>query len=74
VSDWRPGADQAALVERAALYAGIRAFFAARDVLEVDTPLLASYGVTDPAIEPLTVAARAPAPAGAFCRARRSLP
>lgn len=33
----------------------IRDFFARRDVLEVDTPLVARFGVTDPAIEPLLV-------------------
>ena len=32
----------------------IRAFFDARDVLEVETPVLASAGNTDPHIESLT--------------------
>ncbi|MDO4643522.1 MAG: EF-P lysine aminoacylase EpmA [Cardiobacteriaceae bacterium] len=36
------------LAKRAAFLAGIRAFFAARDVLEVDTAQLRSCGVTDP--------------------------
>jgi len=53
MNNWRPGADRAALKERAGLLATIRRFFAERDVLEVDTPLLASHGVTDPAIEAL---------------------
>ena len=39
--------------------ASIRQFFAERNVLEVETPLLGSAGVTDPAIEPLIVAAGA---------------
>lgn len=46
----------ATLRARAALLAQVRAFFAERDVIEVDTPLLCSAGVTDPNIDPLIVA------------------
>ncbi|MFT7287087.1 MAG: lysyl-tRNA synthetase class 2 [Halieaceae bacterium] len=53
MSAWQPGASRAALAERAALLARIRSYFAERDVLEVQTPVLASYGVSDPSIEPL---------------------
>ncbi|PSJ38711.1 elongation factor P--(R)-beta-lysine ligase [Zobellella taiwanensis] len=44
---WPPTATLPALRRRAELLALIRAFFAARDVLEVDTPTLAAAGVTD---------------------------
>lgn len=44
---WPPTATLPALRRRAELLALIRAFFAARDVLEVDTPTLATAGVTD---------------------------
>jgi elongation factor P--(R)-beta-lysine ligase len=47
MTDWRPGAAARALTARAALYRQVRAFFDARGVLEVDTPQLASHGVTD---------------------------
>ena len=50
MSDWRPSADVAALRLRARLNATIRAFFAARDVLEVETPVLSRAGNTDPNI------------------------
>ena len=53
--NWQPAADIDALRARAGLLARIREFFADRNVLEVDTPLLCSSGVTDPAIEPLVV-------------------
>ena len=52
---WQPGTDPDVLRARAELLAGIREFFAARDVLEVETPLLCRAGITDPAIEPLLV-------------------
>lgn len=55
MADWRPSASLEALRARARLLASIREFFAARQVLEVETPLLASAGVTDPALEPFCV-------------------
>ncbi len=50
MEDWRPSADRSALLLRASLYALIRQFFAARDVLEVETPILSAAGNTDPNI------------------------
>ena len=46
-SDWRPTASLSALRVRAELLARARGFFAARGVLEVETPLLGHAGVTD---------------------------
>lgn len=57
--NWEPGASAAALQARAALLACIRQFFAAADVLEVETPLLCEAAVTDPNIEALCVNAGA---------------
>jgi lysyl-tRNA synthetase class 2 len=51
---WRPGATHAALRQRAALVARVRNFFAARGVLEVETPVLSAAAVSDPQIESLT--------------------
>ena len=45
---WRPGADLATLRLRAELLARIRTFFAARKVLEVETPILSAAAITDP--------------------------
>jgi lysyl-tRNA synthetase class 2 len=53
LSSWRPTAAHAALRRRAAMLARVREFFAARGVLEVDTPILSAAGVTDPQIESL---------------------
>jgi lysyl-tRNA synthetase class 2 len=53
--DWQPGASLRQLRARAALLGRIREFFSGRGILEVETPLLCSRGVTDPAIEPLLV-------------------
>lgn len=51
MNDWRPTASLDAMRLRARLYASIRAFFAERDVLEVETPVLSVAGNTDPNIE-----------------------
>ncbi len=53
--DWRPSATDLALRERAALLARAREFFAARAVLEVDTPLLVNSPVSDVHIASATV-------------------
>lgn len=51
MSDWQPTASLDSVRLRARLYATIRAFFAERDVLEVETPVLSMAGNTDPNIE-----------------------
>lgn len=48
---WQPTAQLPALQARAKLYQQIRDFFAARGVLEVETPLLCARAVTDPYIQ-----------------------
>ena len=53
--DWRPTASTPTLVARALSLSEIRAFFAQRGVLEVDTPILARATVTEPAIESLSL-------------------
>ena len=53
--DWRPTCSTETLVARSQTLASIRAFFAQRGVLEVDTPVLSRTTVTDPAIESLSL-------------------
>lgn len=48
---WQPSADLDVLKQRAALLAKSRDFFAQRNVLEVQTPLLATAGNPDPHID-----------------------
>lgn len=55
MSDWRPSASLDTIRARAQLLAEIRKFFADRCVLEVETPLLAPYTVTEPNIESFSV-------------------
>jgi lysyl-tRNA synthetase class 2 len=55
VSDWRPTASLEAIKARAALLSTVRAFFADRGVLEVETPQLARHGVSDPHIQCIPV-------------------
>ncbi len=47
---WRPHANQSILARRAELLAHTRKFFAQRDVLEVETPVLSQSGIQDPNI------------------------
>ena len=61
--DWRPRASHATFRARARRLAAIRDFFAARGVLEVETPQLSAAAATDPALASL--ATRWPGPGGA---------
>ena len=54
-ADWAPGASLAVLQQRARILQAVRAFFVARDCLEVETPLLSRAGTTDPNIESFRV-------------------
>ena len=49
--DWRPSCTVEVLRERGAMLAAVRDFFAAREVLEVQTPALGRHTVTDPALD-----------------------
>jgi elongation factor P--(R)-beta-lysine ligase len=49
---WQPGASVEILHRRAELYARIRSFFAQRDILEVETPILGSCCAPENGIDP----------------------
>lgn len=51
VQNWQPVADIETMKKKARMLQSIRAFFAAEDVLEVDTPSLSTAAVTDQHIE-----------------------
>jgi len=50
-NSWKPGASIENLKIRARVLQSIRAFFAARNVLEVETPILSLSAITDPQLE-----------------------
>jgi lysyl-tRNA synthetase class 2 len=58
--DWRPAASLEILRLRAHLLERIRAFFADRDILEVETPALSAAATTDPNLHSFTVYASGP--------------
>jgi len=53
-SDWRPSATLEVLKLRARILEQVRAFFSARDVLEVETPILSTTANPDPALASLS--------------------
>ena len=55
MNDWQPTASLANLKLRAELLTKLRAFFAARNILEVDTPALSRAGATDRHIQSFRV-------------------
>lgn len=49
--DWQPSAEIETLRQRALLIARVRAFFSERHYLEVETPIMGHYGITDPYLD-----------------------
>src|SRR5690606_5790179 len=74
MKDWKPTAKPQALRLRAELYAMIRRFFAERQVLEVETPILSCAGNTEPNIESFHLRFDGPKAAGAAERWLRTSP
>ena len=74
MKDWKPTATIEALRLRANLYALIRKFFAKRNVLEVETPVLSAAGNSDPNIESFQLQFIGPSTAGAGIRWLRNSP
>jgi len=58
--DWRPTASRDALVRRAEIVDRVRAFFKARGVLEVETPLLGRGTASDPHLASFVTTYRGP--------------
>lgn len=74
MNDWRPTATIETLRLRARLLATIRDFFARRDVLEVETPILSQAGNSDPNILGFHARFQGHADAGASDRWLRTSP
>lgn len=53
-NNWRPNAGPQVARSRAAMLQRSRQFFTAQEIMEVDTPALSKYAVTDPHIESLS--------------------
>ncbi|TKS53777.1 EF-P lysine aminoacylase GenX [Luteimonas yindakuii] len=74
MSDWRPSAAPSALRLRARVNALIRDFFADRDVLEVETPVMSQAGNTEPNIASFSLGFTGHIDAGARTRWLRTSP
>ena len=55
MTNWRPASGPQAAVSRAAIMRRVREYFLAEGVLEVDTPALSPFAVSDVQIESLSV-------------------
>ena len=58
--DWAPTVTRERLVQRARLISEVRTFFAEREVLEVETPVLGQAGSTDVGLASLSLSAQLP--------------
>lgn len=56
---WQPSCDLSLIKVRAQCYTHVRAFFMARQVLEVETPILSAASATDPHLESIALQASA---------------
>ena len=74
MSSWQPTADIEALRLRAEVNATIRAFFAERNVLEVETPMLSQAGNSDPNIISFSTGFEGPVAGGEKRRWLRTSP
>lgn len=63
---WQPSASRAALESRARQLSFVRGFFAQREVLEVETPVLGRYGATDVNLDGIHARVTAGARAGGW--------
>lgn len=54
MTDWQPSAPFEQLRQRARLYQQVRGFFAEREVLEIEAPVMGAATVTDPFIDSVT--------------------
>ena len=55
MNDWQPASGPGAAARRARMKQRIRAYFTAAHVLELETPVLSPYAVSDPQIESLEI-------------------
>lgn len=60
VNDWQPFASFEVMKVKARMLQSLRAFFASREIMEVDTPLLSAAATTDPHLESFASIYRGP--------------
>jgi elongation factor P--(R)-beta-lysine ligase len=58
-NSWQPSASLEVIKKRASLLQQIRGFMDTREIIEVDTPILSHFGVSDPYIQSLTTSCAA---------------